>query len=150
MEGPADLAVEIVSPESADRDYKKKRRQYERFGIPEYWIVDEAARQVTMLRLDRRGKYREVAARKGRLESRVQPGFWRRMKPSYRAASAITLLVALWLGSGILSGGAAKHADDTDTKANAIPSVQVQRLAAIPRDAVVCDEWAAALAPPAH
>ena len=25
---------------------------------------------------------------------RVQPGFWRRMKPSYRAATAITVLVA--------------------------------------------------------
>jgi multidrug efflux system membrane fusion protein len=68
---------------------------------------------------------------------RVQPDFWRRMKPSYRAASAITLLVAVWLGSGILSGGAAKHPDDSDAKTNAVPSVQVQRLAAMPRDASI-------------
>ena len=67
---------------------------------------------------------------------RVQPGFWRRMKPSYRAATAITVVVAVWLGSGILSG-AAKHSDDARTKANEIPSVQVQRLAAFRRDASI-------------
>jgi multidrug efflux system membrane fusion protein len=68
---------------------------------------------------------------------RVQPGFWRRMKPSYRAAAAISVLVALWLGSGILSGGAAKHSDDAQAKSNEIPTVQVQRLAAVPRDAAI-------------
>jgi multidrug efflux system membrane fusion protein len=68
---------------------------------------------------------------------RVQPGFWRRMKPSYRAATAITVLVALWLGSGVLSGGATKHSDDEKAKANEIPTVQVQRLAAVPRDAAI-------------
>lgn len=67
---------------------------------------------------------------------RVQPGFWRRMKPSYRAATAITILVAIWLGSGILSGGAAKHADD-DKATSAIPTVQVQRVATMPRAASV-------------
>jgi Uma2 family endonuclease len=76
LKGPADLAIEIVSPESVDLDYAKKRRQYERFRFLEYWIVDEAIQQVTLLRLDRRGKYREVPARNGRLHSKVLPGFW--------------------------------------------------------------------------
>jgi Uma2 family endonuclease len=76
VEGPADFAVEIVSPESVELDYGKKRRQYQRFGIREYLIVDEAERHVTLLRLDRKGKYREVPARKGRVQSQVVPGFW--------------------------------------------------------------------------
>lgn len=80
--------------------------------------------------------FRNILTRLRDFWERVQPGFWRRMKPSYRAASAITLLVVVWLGSGIL-GGTAKHSDDTQTKANEIPSVQVQRLAAIPRDASI-------------
>lgn len=67
---------------------------------------------------------------------RVQPGFWRRMKPSYRAAAAITAIIAVWLGSGILSVGA-KHSDDAKTNAFETPTVQVQRLAAIHRDAFV-------------
>jgi Uma2 family endonuclease len=76
LEGPADLAIEIVSPESVERDYFKKRRQYQRFKIPEYWIIDEDERKVTLLRLDAKGRYREVAARKGVFHSQVLEGFW--------------------------------------------------------------------------
>jgi Uma2 family endonuclease len=76
VEGPPDLAIEIVSPESVERDYDKKRRQYQRFKIPEYWIIDEHERKVTLLRLDARGKYREVAARKGIFHSQALEGFW--------------------------------------------------------------------------
>jgi Uma2 family endonuclease len=76
VEGPPDLAIEIVSPESVERDYDKKRRQYQRFGIPEYWIIDEHERKVTLLRRDARGKYREVAARKGIFHSQALEGFW--------------------------------------------------------------------------
>ncbi len=76
VEGPPDLAIEIVSPESVERDYDKKRRQYEHFGVPEYWIVDEDERKVTLLRLDAKGKYREIRPRKGILTSQILPGFW--------------------------------------------------------------------------
>jgi Uma2 family endonuclease len=41
VEGPPDLAIEIVSPESVDCDYNKKRVQYEQFGVPEFWIIDQ-------------------------------------------------------------------------------------------------------------
>lgn len=76
--GPADLAVEIVSPDSVERDYEKKRNQYERFGISEYWIVDEELQKVTLLRLGAKGKYREVKPHKGELRSAVLEGFWLR------------------------------------------------------------------------
>ncbi|MFC4566005.1 Uma2 family endonuclease [Nocardiopsis mangrovi] len=40
---PADvaLAVEVVSPESAERDRKVKLRKYAEAGIPHYWVVEE-------------------------------------------------------------------------------------------------------------
>ncbi len=41
VDGPPDLAIEIVSPESVERDYEKKRKQYQRARVPEYWIIDE-------------------------------------------------------------------------------------------------------------
>jgi Uma2 family endonuclease len=78
VEGPPDLAIEIVSPDSVDRDYEKKRALYQRAGVTEYWIVDELQETVTLLRLTARGKYREVRARKGELHSEVLPGFWLR------------------------------------------------------------------------
>jgi Uma2 family endonuclease len=78
VNGPPDLAIEIVSPESVERDYEKKRARYEKAGVPEYWIIDEELRKITLLRLDRKGKCREVRPRKGNYSSQVLPGFWLR------------------------------------------------------------------------
>jgi Uma2 family endonuclease len=76
IKGPADLAVEIVSPDSSVRDYQLKLRLYQEAGVPEYWISDEIEQKVTMFHLGRNGKYREVRPRKGELHSRVLTGFW--------------------------------------------------------------------------
>src|SRR5262245_44872857 len=81
FEGPPDLAIEIVSPESIERDYHKKKTKYERQGVREYWIVDEMKRQVRLLRLGSKGKYREIPAREGVLHSEVLTGFW--LKPAW-------------------------------------------------------------------
>ena len=59
-----------------DRDYIVKRDKYREAGVEEYWIIDEAIRKVTMLRLDARGRYRKVRPRDGAFHSEVLPGFW--------------------------------------------------------------------------
>jgi Uma2 family endonuclease len=76
VDGPPDVAIEIVSPDSVDRDYKTKRNQFETAGVREYWIVDETERKTTFLRLGRNKKYREVKLRKGVFTSTALPGFW--------------------------------------------------------------------------
>jgi Uma2 family endonuclease len=78
VNGPPDLAIEIVSPDSVERDYETKRDLYQDAGVQEYWIVDEVEHKVTLLRLAANGKYREVRSRRGELHSRVVPGFWLR------------------------------------------------------------------------
>jgi Uma2 family endonuclease len=97
VRGPADLAVEIVSPESVERDYEKKRKLYEKFAIPEYWIIDEELQQVTLLRLGADG-YKEARPRKGVLTSRVLPGFWLRpawlWQPRPKKAQALAEILA--------------------------------------------------------
>lgn len=40
IEGPPDIAVEILSPSNRSNDERVKLAAYARFGIPEYWIVD--------------------------------------------------------------------------------------------------------------
>ncbi len=75
--GPPDLALEVVSPDSVERDYYLKRELYERYSIPEYWIVDEMDQSVRLLRLKRR-KYRPVRPRQGKLHSKVLTDFWLR------------------------------------------------------------------------
>jgi Uma2 family endonuclease len=75
--GAADLAVEIVSPESVERDYDRKRELYQEYGISEYWIIDEEQHLVALLRL-KRGKYHRVRPKNGELHSKVLAGFWLR------------------------------------------------------------------------
>ncbi len=50
----ADLVMEVVSESESDRrrDLVKKREEYARAGIPEYWIVDRELGQITVLFLD--------------------------------------------------------------------------------------------------
>lgn len=56
---PPLLVVEVVSPESVQRDYRYKRSEYAAAEIPEYWIVDPILNQVCVLRLDE-GLYEET------------------------------------------------------------------------------------------
>jgi len=51
IEGPPDIVVEILSPGTAKRDLGTKRAKYASSGVPEYWIVDPAARVIEVLRL---------------------------------------------------------------------------------------------------
>ncbi len=40
LEGPADLAIEVISDESVTRDRVEKFDEYQEAGIKEYWIID--------------------------------------------------------------------------------------------------------------
>ena len=40
LDGPADLVIEILLPESAARDRGEKFYEYEAEGVPEYWLID--------------------------------------------------------------------------------------------------------------
>lgn len=57
MMGPADICVEIISPESIDRDYHTKKAEYEQGGVREYWIIDWIEQECNLLRLDENGAY---------------------------------------------------------------------------------------------
>lgn len=48
-----ELAIEVVSESSRDRDYTEKRDEYWTLGVKEYWIVDARLEQVLVLRRSR-------------------------------------------------------------------------------------------------
>ena len=48
LQGPPDLAVEILSPATKARDQHLKRDLYERVGVREYWLVDPKRNEVTL------------------------------------------------------------------------------------------------------
>jgi Uma2 family endonuclease len=51
IQGAPDLAVEIVSPSTDERDRTVKRKLYAEHGVKEYWLVDPDAMTVTILLL---------------------------------------------------------------------------------------------------
>jgi Uma2 family endonuclease len=57
IEGPPSLAIEIISPSTGIRDRRTKRDLYARFGVPEYWIVDPSAQEITIYSSPHHGRY---------------------------------------------------------------------------------------------
>lgn len=45
--GAPDVAIEIVSKDSGERDYVTKRAKYEKAGVGEYWIIDPLQEKAT-------------------------------------------------------------------------------------------------------
>jgi len=82
LDGPADLVVEIVSPDSGVRDRGEKFYEYESAGVAEYWLIDPIRQQAEFYQLDESGRYRTVQPDPGgRYYSKVLPGFW--LKPDW-------------------------------------------------------------------
>ena len=88
VDGPPDLAVEIVSPDSVDRDYEEKRRRYEAAGVLEYWIIDPLESTATFL-VREGDAFVERVRREHVYQSRVLEGFeldvrwlWQRPLPA--------------------------------------------------------------------
>ena len=75
LQGVPDLLVEILSPTTSLRDRREKLALYERFGVPEYWIVDPERTTIQVFRLS--GERYAEALEFGlgdRLETPLLPG----------------------------------------------------------------------------
>jgi Uma2 family endonuclease len=76
LDGPADLVIEIVSPDSVSRDRGLKFVEYESEGIPEYWLLDPLRQQPEFYRLGDDGRYRpHFPAAEGVLPQLERRGF---------------------------------------------------------------------------
>lgn len=76
IDGPANLVIEIVSPESAARDRGEKYYEYEAGGVEEYWLLNPMRRWADFYQLGEDGAYRPAfAGREGVYTSAVLPGF---------------------------------------------------------------------------
>ncbi len=85
------LCVEIVSPESADRDFNDKFQEYEAAGVLEYWILDPDDHAIFFYRLAENGRYRRILPQEGIFVSQAVPGLtfqtpwlWQETLPTLR------------------------------------------------------------------
>lgn len=80
LDGPADLVIEIVSPESIGRDRGDKFIEYEIAGVLEYWLLDYTRRRAEFYVLDSSGMFQIAEPdAQGIYRSRVVEGFWLRV-----------------------------------------------------------------------
>lgn len=75
MDGPADIVIEVVSEESVERDRGEKFKEYEKGGVPEYWLLDPIRKESSFYRLNEEGVYvRHSEDAKGNYRTPALPG----------------------------------------------------------------------------
>lgn len=98
LDGPADLVVEIVSPDSIERDRVSKFAEYQG-GVREYWLIDPLTRAANFFLLDDMGRYQSVPAdAEGVYHSAVLAGLWLRVAWLWQSPSPPMYAVRKELG----------------------------------------------------
>ncbi len=77
LDGPADLAIEIISPESVERDRVQKFTEYQQGGVSEYWLINPLEQSATFYQRGENGLYHPADPdENGIYLSGVLEGFW--------------------------------------------------------------------------
>src|SRR5262245_45050222 len=87
--GAADLVIEVVSPESIQRDHVDKRREYQKGGVKEYWVIDPLEHETIFYQRNVHGIFETIQPdEQGVYHSKVLAGlhipadlFWRENLP---------------------------------------------------------------------
>ena len=80
LEGPPDIAIEVISPGGGTRDRVEKFAEYEAGGVREYWLIDPPTETAEFYVLGGDGRYGEVVAVEW-FDSTVVAGL--RVKPAW-------------------------------------------------------------------
>lgn len=93
VRGAANLVVEIVSPDSVQRDRGEKFQEYEQGGVDEYWIIDHLRKEALFYVLREDGLFQSRLPVDGVYTSHVLPKLrlpveilWREKLPTTREA----------------------------------------------------------------
>jgi Uma2 family endonuclease len=97
FDGPGDMVIEVVSPESAARDWHDKFAAYQTAGIPEYWIIDPLGERSECYQL-RNGAYQAASAKDDRIYSSVIDGLYLRPDWFWSAVLPDPLIILQELG----------------------------------------------------
>lgn len=76
LDGPADLIVEIISPESVGRDRGEKFYEYAQGGVPEYWLIDPQMQWVEFYQLEEERYRLAFSGKEGKYHAPSLPDFW--------------------------------------------------------------------------
>jgi Uma2 family endonuclease len=99
LDGPADLAIEIVSPDSGARDWREKYVEYEAAGVGEYWVFDPVAQVVECYVLGDDRRFHSNASKDDKIASAVLSGFY--LRPSWLVQKPLPRVIDLLREMGI-------------------------------------------------
>ena len=79
IEGPCDIAIEVISDDSPRRDRADKFDEYAAAGVREYWLIDSRTGHSSAFFFALRdGEYQPLVVDAGVFRSAVLEGFWLR------------------------------------------------------------------------
>jgi Uma2 family endonuclease len=94
VDGPADVVVEVISPDSRARDRGEKFYEYEQGGVGEYWLIDPLRRQAEWYRLGKDGIFRPLSVGDdGIFRSTVLDGLWLQVEWLWQESLPLLLTV---------------------------------------------------------
>jgi Uma2 family endonuclease len=96
--GPADLVVEVISPGSRGVDRGDKLYEYEKGGVPEYWLLDPERKKAEFYLRGRDGSYEPAELDRGVFRSAVIKGLWLRVEWLWQRTEPPTLAALKELG----------------------------------------------------
>jgi Uma2 family endonuclease len=76
LEGPPDLIMEVVSPDSESRDWREKYEEYQTVGVREYWVIDPNSKRAEAYARGKGKSFRRIAETDGVIKSTVIKGLW--------------------------------------------------------------------------
>ena len=90
LQGPPDLAIEILSPSTATLDLHKKRKAYTEHGTPEIWFIDSKRKRVEIVR-KLAGGYESTFLEDDAalLETPLLPGFTLRLSVLFKKVRSV-------------------------------------------------------------
>lgn len=99
INGTPDLMIEIISPESVERDRETKFDEYQRAGVSELWLIDHDEQICGFYEL-KAGKFQLISSmNSGIFQSKVIDGFrfkiehlWKMESPTLEALQDLNLL----------------------------------------------------------
>jgi Uma2 family endonuclease len=76
LQGPADMVVEVISPDSRGLDRGHKYFEYEQGGVKEYWLIDPERKKAEFYELGRDRIFQLAETPDGVYHSKVLKGLW--------------------------------------------------------------------------
>ncbi len=98
INGAPDLAVEIISPESIERDTVDKFHEYQSAGVKEYWLIDPDQQKCDFYELNGKTFQLMETMKEGGFHSKIVTGFffhvehlWKMESPTLEALKELNL-----------------------------------------------------------